>query len=560
MNSLFKLFFWHKYMKKTHDDTEPQNTPQNTHSNTQAESPSDSTTDKDENFAKFVEMYNNLNKNNLCSQILNFIQKLEFIPNDTNYDLYKKICDEIAYIPTINDILQLEISFDKKTILIEQIVLLHNAQPLSIEFFDIKKFITSSIKNYKKYMLEDINYDHYEQIIESLQDVKTINKSLEHRILDSNFNIKDKSFIYEKYKSIIDLKPTNPHTYTKMIKWIECVLELPSIKHNLISYDDSTYEKGKYLYEIKSLLDHEIYGLQRVKEHILFLLNNKITNPNSPGLNLALSGPPGTAKTSIINFLARATNLPFFQVNAAGIKNSDYLLGHNFTYEGSGPGCIVQALHSLACKNGIIYFDEFDKISSTDHGIEISRALLHITDSTQNSKFHDHYVGEQFDIDLSSIWFAYSLNDRTLIDTTLQDRISIIEIEGYTTKEKFIIAKKYLLPKIIKNIGLEPDSVTFDDDCLYYIIEISSVEKSGVRQIKHKLEEIIMKINLLITVSSTNTKKSIRHSKFITPKVIHFDLSFNIVNFRLPIILTKKDILDLKITGIKQQGHLSMYA
>ena len=346
-------------------------------------------------------------------------------------------------------------------------------------------------------------------------------------------------------------KNQNPQSNNKVKKWIDTIINLPTSMASMpVTYLDSYSIKNEYLCKVKKLLDDEIYGLDSVKERILFLLNNRLTKKDAKGFNLALSGPPGTAKTSIINVLAKVLNLPFFQINTAGIKNSDFLLGHNFTYEGSGPGCIVQALLNIKCKNGIIYFDEFDKISTTDHGLEISHSLLHITDSTQNYKFHDHYIGEQFNIDLSNIWFIYSLNDKNLIDPTLRDRISIVDICGYTKKEKKIIARDHIIPKALRDIGIDIDLVKFDNNALEYLVDISSNsnEKSGVRQLKHLIEEIIMKINFAKTIYYADDNK-------ILP-------NFYITEFSLPLIVTQKVLIDLKINIQKkdEEAYFKMYS
>jgi ATP-dependent Lon protease len=314
---------------------------------------------------------------------------------------------------------------------------------------------------------------------------------------------------------------------------------------------DSSHDKMKYLFDVKNLLDREIYGLENVKEKILFSLNNRIINSDAKGLNFALSGPPGVAKTSIINVLSKSINLPFFQINAAGMKDSSFLLGYNFTYEGSAPGAIMQALASMKCKNGIIYFDEFDKISPTDHGMEISRALLHITDFTQNHKFHDRYISEQIDIDLSSIWFIYSMNDKNCINPTLRDRISIIEIDGYTTDDKRQIMHKYLLPAALVNIKLDKDAIKIEDTAIDYLIDIAGDisilknGKSGIRQLKYLLDDILMKINFLRTTYNTSDTDKEKYK---------LNLSFSIQDFKLPLLITKQIIIDLNI--YKKNDHI----
>lgn len=464
-----------------------------------------------------------------------------------NKILYDSICNDIAAIPAPIDILELSISYEEKRNLIEKLFMLHYSTPLTMEFFEIREYITDKIKKYKKLIISEQEYSRYKNIEESL--IKNIKKDkpIEHIILDMDISDHDKYYIYTRYKTLKQLESTNSQYHNKIQLWIDAIINIPTEVKPVLP-NASISEINKYLCNVKKILDEEIFGLEHVKERILLLLNNRITNNISHGLNLALSGPPGVAKTSIINVLAKIVDLPFFQINMAGMKDSSFLLGHNFTYEGSGPGCIVQALNKMKYKNGIIYFDEFDKISVTENGQEISRALLHITDSSQNDKFHDRYIGEQFNIDLSHIWFIYSLNDKTLIEPTLRDRITIIEVEGYTKTEKKTIVNNYLLPKLLKNICLQNGSVTFSDDAIDYLISLcqsdkingaynvfdGSNEKSGIRQLKQLIEEILMKINLLKTVNESDD----------SDKLV---LNFNIKKFSLPIIITKEILIDLKI-------------
>lgn len=538
-----------------------------------------STATSDEAFDKILNYQDKLNNifkkidksdTDIDKQILNFIEDINWKQTAEETDIteyenmYDQICKQVTNIPKILDVLKLPMPYDEKCDLFEKILLLNNLSPITSEFFDLKKYINKIIKNYKVFSISNIEYKKYKDIEMSLNCMDEKIKPVEYQILDLDISDYNKAFIYSRYKYLLESEASSLHSSNKLKKWIESIINIPTkIKPMLVNASDSGYEKNKYLWTVKNLLDKEVYGLTDVKEKILFLLNNRITNQNSKGLNFALSGPPGVAKTSIINVLSKSINLPFFQINAAGMKDSSFLLGHNYTYEGSSPGVIVQGLSAMKYKNGIIYFDEFDKISSTEHGIEISRTLLHITDFSQNSKFHDRYISEQIDIDLSNIWFIYSMNDKNLIDPTLRDRISIIEIEGYDKKDKKIIASKYLLPNALANINLSSESITISDEALEYLIEISGDMdtliingKSGVRQLKQLIEEMLMKINFLRT-----TNFAMDLDNITTYDEYTLDISFSIKNFKLPLLITKKIILDLKIkNNTKNISYINMYS
>lgn len=489
----------------------------------------------------------------LSQQILKYMQELNWTGDLTTEDIeiykpiYDKICEEIAVMPKISDILQLSIPYEEKCDIIEKILILNNAQPNTFEFLQLKRHLNKLVEKYKQFKITGEELEKYKHIENSLTFDETKYRPLKYQILDLKISDTNKAFLYQRWKYFSSLDTGNSE-YNKLKQWLDCVMGLPTeIMPMQISSDDTANKINKYLWTVKNILDKEIYGLDSVKEKILFLLNNRITNGNSKGLSFAICGPAGTGKTSIIQCLSKAISLPFFQINLGGAKDSSFLVGHSYTYEGAVPGVIVQALTSLKHKNGIIYFDEFDKISNTTYGTELSRMLLHITDFSQNHKFHDRYISNGIDIDLSNIWFVYSLNDKDLIDRTLADRIPIITIDGYTRNEKMHITKNYLIPKALENINLKKDKVNFNDEAIKYIIEATEKDggRTGVRQIKHIIDAILMKINLLRTVYRKKNKE-----KYV------LNLSFDIPDFKLPINITK-DVINLLKINIDMPDDLS---
>lgn len=503
------------------------------------------------------------NYEDLSEQIQNFIRSINWKKDLTDdeiekyKELYEKISADVSNVPQISEVLKLSMPYEEKCDLFEKLLILYNSPPVAFEFIQLKKHIEKTIKKYQQYSISEEEYSRYQNIRDSLILDKD-QKPIEYKILDADISDSNKEYIYNRYKYLEEMD-NSISTYNKLKQWIDCALSVPfKLKQLSINSNDTTYKINKYLWNVKEKLDKEIYGMETVKEKILFLLNNIIlSNRATKGLSFGLCGPPGVAKTSIILTLAKAIELPFFQINTGGMKDSAYLLGHNYTYDGSSPGIIVQALQSMKYKNGILYFDEFDKISNTEHGAEISRALLHITDFEQNSKFHDKYLSEGIDIDLSHLWFIYSLNDEKMIDPTLRDRIPIIHIPGYSKKEKYEIFKNYLLPKALNNIGINKDDIIFTDEAMLYLIEMSHEQstsdsngKSGVRQLNHLLNNLLMKINFLKTTRSKQIKK------------YKIKISFDIDNFKLPIIIDKNMIEKLKIksNSNEDRGYLSMYS
>ena len=203
---------------------------------------------------------------------------------------------------------------------------------------------------------------------------------------------------------------------------------------------------------------------------IMQLVGQWISNPNAVGSAIAIKGPMGTGKTTLVKEgISKILNRPFSLIALGGATDSSVLEGHGYTYEGSMWGKIVDILIQTKCSNPIIYFDELDKVSDTPKGEEIIGILTHLIDSTQNSNFHDKYFSE-IDFDLSKALFIFSYNDESKINPILRDRMYRIATKGYEGKEKKIIANNYLIPNIYKQINFEKDNVIIPDETLDHII------------------------------------------------------------------------------------------
>jgi ATP-dependent Lon protease len=228
------------------------------------------------------------------------------------------------------------------------------------------------------------------------------------------------------------------------------------------------------------------------------MLGQWIVNPNSVGSAIAIHGPPGTGKTSIVkDGISKILGREFTFIALGGCGDSSFLEGHSYTYEGSTWGKIAQILMDSKCMNPVIYFDELDKISDTPRGQEIIGILTHLTDTTQNSQFHDKYFSE-VDFDLSKCLFIFSYNDESKVNSILKDRMYRIQTKSYDSKEKVIIARNYILPKIREQVCFSEEEVIIPDETLQYIISNKALTngEDGVRNLKRCLEIIYTKINL----------------------------------------------------------------
>jgi ATP-dependent Lon protease len=233
--------------------------------------------------------------------------------------------------------------------------------------------------------------------------------------------------------------------------------------------------------------------MKKAKDQFLLLIAKWISNPNSLGTAIGLHGPMGTGKTTLIkNGVSKILGREFAFVTLGGASDGSYLDGHSYTYEGSTYGRLVDILIQTKSSNPIIFFDELDKVSSTEKGNEIIGILTHLTDTTQNSQFHDKYFSE-IDLDMSKCLFIFSYNDESLVNPILKDRMYTIETDGYDMDDKKIISRKFLIPDIIKELSLP--ELEWEDEALEYMIKGTNEE--GVRNLKRMLETVASKINVM---------------------------------------------------------------
>ena len=290
-------------------------------------------------------------------------------------------------------------------------------------------------------------------------------------------------FLSDSFKDkISDTRPTN-------------------IISNINFIDNKSAILTKGMSKIKDILDGSVHGHDNAKRQVERIIGQWI-NGESNGYCLGFEGPPGVGKTSLAkNGISKCLidhdnkPRPFSFIAIGGSSNGSTLAGHNYTYVGSTWGRIVDILIENKCMNPIIFIDELDKVSRSEHGKEIIGILTHLVDSTQNDSFQDKYFNG-IDLDLSKALFIFSYNDPSAVDRILLDRIHRIKFKNLDIKEKITITSKYLLPEIFKKLGLI-DSILFDKNIISYIISHYTYE-AGVRKLKEILFEICSEINLKI--------------------------------------------------------------
>jgi ATP-dependent Lon protease len=406
-----------------------------------------------------------------------------------------------------------------------------------------RKF-TSEIEYFKK----KLSNTEQLKIMGDLKEINNfiqIDKPYRLSLLESKIPMHYKSTILQKLNILRTMEPGDPEYY-KLKNWIDTFMRIPiGIYRSLdIKMSDGPEVCQEFMEKSIKILDDCVYGMTDAKMQILQMVGQWIANPNAMGTAIAIKGPPGTGKTSLVKEgISKILGREFAFIPLGGAGDASFLEGHSYTYEGSSWGKILQILIDSKCMNPVIYFDELDKLSDTPRGSEITGILTHLTDTSQNSEFHDKYFSEM-GFDLSKCLFIFSYNDENKVNPILRDRMYRIQTKGYNTKEKIIITKNYMLPKIREQVNFSTEDINIPDDTIEYIITKFTKGEDGVRNLKRCMEIIYTKLNLFRLVKSDSELLS---------KEINIKVQF-------PFTVTKKDVdILVKDDEAMNQSFLAMY-
>lgn len=371
-----------------------------------------------------------------------------------------------------------------------------NLRNSTIEYYNLLDKNIS--KECLKYFMNS-NIENRKNIIEQEKNIKEFTKDEEEpvRYRIQKFNIPDniKRKVYQK----LEIYQNDSSNSAKFTSWINGFMEIPwnKISNLPVNKESPPNDICKFLKNAKDIMDNVIYGQNNAKEHILEVISKMISNPNKAGNVFCIHGEMGTGKTSIIkNGMAKALGLPFMFISLGGMQDSSHLVGHDYTYEGSTAGRIVEGLKSCKSMNPIIFFDELDKVSESNRGTEIINLLIHLTDSSQNNQFQDKYYSE-IPFDLSKAIFVFSLNHIENVNPILKDRMHQIKMDKFSSDEKVIISQDYLLPELYKEYDISNSEIIFTDEIIRCIVGKTIEKEDGVRGVRKRLETIISKLNVV---------------------------------------------------------------
>jgi len=304
-------------------------------------------------------------------------------------------------------------------------------------------------------------------------------EELEKRIQDAPLPKEARKKVDAEFKKLRLMSPMSAEA-TVVRNYIDTILNLPWRKKRKVN---------NALNHAESVLDHDHYGLEKVKERILehLAVQQRVDKVKAP--ILCLVGPPGVGKTSLGQSIARATNRKFVRMALGGVRDEAEIRGHRRTYIGSMPGKILQNMTKVGVRNPLFLLDEIDKLG-TDFRGDPSSALLEVLDPEQNHTFQDHYV--EVDFDLSDVMFVATSNTLN-IPPALLDRLEVIRLSGYTEDEKVHIAHEHLLPKLMKNNGLKADELTVDESAIRDIVRYYTRE-AGVRALEREVGKVCRKV------------------------------------------------------------------
>lgn len=335
-----------------------------------------------------------------------------------------------------------------------------------------------------------------------------------------------KSIVLKKLDALAEMNMDTGGAY-KLRTWVDGFLRIPFGKTIPlpVKFEDGVEKCTDFMVKSRQAMNKYIYGMNGAKTQIMQVISQWIVNPSSVGNVIALQGPMGVGKTSFArNGIAEVLQRPFGFFTLGGASDISNFVGHSYTYEGSTWGRIADTVMQCGVMNPVLYFDELDKVSTTPQGEEIISMMIHLTDRSQNTEFHDRYFAG-IDFDMSHCLFVFSFNDIEKVHPILRDRMTIIECGGYNEKDKYEILKNYTWPQILERLRFNKDDVILEDLAIKYMINEYSDKEAGVRNLIRSVETMMTRLNMLRVSNHESMKEypfymNVSFPLKITPSII----------------------------------------
>src|SRR3954463_7408160 len=365
-----------------------------------------------------------------------------------------------------------------------------------LEILKMRERINSQIKeemgkNQREYVLRQQLKAIKEELGEDDGDQGDLD-GIEERISKANLPTEAEAVAKKQLKRLRSMQVGSAE-YTVVRTYLDWILDLP--------WHDAT-DDNMDISEVRQVLDEDHYGLEKVKKRIVEYLAVRKLKKDKKGPILCLIGPPGVGKTSLGRSIARSLGRKFVRVSLGGVHDEAAIRGHRRTYVGALPGQIIQGMKKSGTINPVFMMDEVDKIGHDFRG-DPSAALLEVLDPEQNNTFADHYL--EIPYDLSSVMFVATANVADPIPPPLRDRMEILEIPGYTRREKLAIARQHLIPKQLEEHGLKPEQLTITDEAVEEIIEHYTRE-AGVRSLERTIASVIRGVAVKVAEGDTSPR------------------------------------------------------
>lgn len=424
--------------------------------------------------------------NTLKKEFLNFINEAGESTPEMKKGI-KREKDIVTFVDMVSGFIPIE--EEKKSELLETLDIKKRIEFILIALKNEEKVIKvqKKLANKMKKSVDDSQKEFYlreqlkfiqEELGEDNEETRTL-KEYEEKVanLKASKEVKEKvQMEYSRLKGM-SISSSEGNTIQAYLDW---VLDIPWNKSTKDILD---------ITKARKVLDEYHYGLDDVKDRIIEYLVSKKFSGNLNGPIICLVGPPGVGKSSIAKSIAKAINKKFVRISLGGIKDEAEIRGHRRTYVAAIPGRIIYSLKEAKSMNPLILLDEIDKLSS-DYKGNPGDALLEVLDNDQNNSFRDNYL--ELPVDLSKVLFITTANSLDTIPRPLLDRMEIVEVSGYTYEEKFQIAKKYLIPSLMKEYKLSEDKLKISDESIKTIID-GYTRESGVRSLNRTLGSLFRK-------------------------------------------------------------------